>query len=72
MPKEPKYAIDLGPEKVAIFERIAADHLFIHSLKTQHSDSLDFHDCAVWSVLRSLNDAYEAGFKAAAKAVAQA
>lgn len=70
MPKEPKYAIELAPTKIAIFEKIALDHLFVNTLKTQSMDSLDFHDCAVWSILRALNDAYKAGFKAASKILA--
>ena len=39
---------------------IAQKHLGIETLETRHSDSLDFHDTAVWS----LRDALEAAFKA--------
>ena len=43
-----------------IFAMIAQKHLFIETLETRNSDSLDFHDVAVWSV----RDALEAAFKA--------
>jgi hypothetical protein len=43
-----------------IFALIAQKHLFIDTLETRHSDRLDFHDVAVWSV----RDALEAAFKA--------
>ena len=43
-----------------IFALIAEKHLFIETLETRNSDSLDFHDVAVWSV----RDALEAAFKA--------
>ena len=39
---------------------IAQKHLGIDTLQTRHSDSLDFHDTAVWC----LKDALEAAFKA--------
>ena len=44
----------------ALFTLIAKKHLFIDTLATRHSDSLDFHDCAVWCI----RDALEAAFKA--------
>jgi hypothetical protein len=43
-----------------IFTLIAQKHLRIDTLETRHSDRLDFHDVAVWSV----RDALEAAFKA--------
>ena len=43
-----------------IFALIAHKRLFIETLETRHSDRLDFHDVAVWSV----HDALEAAFKA--------
>ena len=43
-----------------IFSLITQKHLFIETLETRNSDSLDFHDVAVWSV----RDALEAAFKA--------
>ena len=40
---------------------IAARHLFLERLETRNSDSLDFHDLAVWSIRAALEAAYEAG-----------
>ena len=40
---------------------IAAKHLHLETLKTRNSDSLDFHDMAVWSIKAALEAAYEAG-----------
>ena len=74
MPNEikPMYNVDFEPEKIALFEKIGSRHLLTETLMTRHRDSLDFHDVHVVGILRALNDAYEAGFKDAAKAVAQA
>ncbi len=47
-----------------LIERIAKDILDIPTLKTRKSDSLDFHDCAVWQIKRALENAYKAGRKA--------
>jgi len=44
-------------------EKIAKQHLGIDTLKTRHSDRLDFHDIAVWSILEALKAAYELGKK---------
>lgn len=43
------------------FEKIAQKYLFIDTLKTQHSDSLDFHDVSVWGVEAALKAAFELG-----------
>ena len=43
-----------------ILTLIAKKHLGIETLETRRSDSLDFHDTAVWC----LKDALEAAFKA--------
>lgn len=43
---------------------IAADHFFIDTLETRNSDSLDFHDVAVWQIKEALMAAYEAGMQA--------
>ncbi|MDP2431801.1 MAG: hypothetical protein Q8O33_07200 [Pseudomonadota bacterium] len=43
-----------------LFTLIAQKHLHIDTLETRKSDSLDFHDVAVWC----LRDALEAAFKA--------
>lgn len=40
---------------------IAREHLDIETLETRRSDSLDFHDVAVWSVKEALLAAYQAG-----------
>ncbi len=56
------------PEKTRkIFEEIAARHLGIETLTTRRSDSLDFHDVAVWCVKAALEEAYEAGRRDATK-----
>ncbi len=46
-----------------LLEQIAEKHLFIETLETRNSDSLDFHDTAVWCI----KDALEAAFKAGAE-----
>jgi len=43
-----------------LLTQIAQQHLGIETLQTRRSDSLDFHDVAVWCV----RDALEAAFKA--------
>ena len=43
------------------FEKIAQKYLFIDTLRTQNSDSLDFHDVSVWGVEAALKAAYELG-----------
>jgi hypothetical protein len=40
---------------------IAARHLHLETLEARNSDSLDFHDMAVWSIKAALEAAYEAG-----------
>lgn len=44
--------------------RIAKQVLAIEHLEARHSDSLDFHDLAVWDIEEALKAAYEAGRKA--------
>lgn len=51
----------------ALLATIAKEHLHIETLETRKSDSLDFHDVAVWGVKDALLAAYKAG-KTAAKA----
>lgn len=42
--------------------KIAMKHFHtIKTLKTQNSDSLDFHDVAVWAIKASLQEAFLAG-----------
>ena len=40
---------------------IARQHLGISTLKTRTSDSLDFHNVAVWSVAEAMKAAFDAG-----------
>lgn len=44
-----------------ILADIAREHLSITTLETRHSDSLDFHNLAVWSIEFALNAAFAAG-----------
>jgi hypothetical protein len=44
-----------------IFALIAEKHLFIATLETRNSDSLDFHDVSVWGVRSALEAAFKAG-----------
>ncbi len=44
-----------------IFALIAQKHLFIETLETRNSDSLDFHDVSVWGVRSALEAAFKAG-----------
>ena len=48
-----------------LLTQIALDHLFIETLATRNSDSLDFHEVSVWGVKSALMAAYEAGKQAA-------
>lgn len=48
-----------NPEK--LFAKIALEQLFIETLETQNSDRLDFHDCGVAGIKKSLELAYAAG-----------
>lgn len=50
--------------KEDIFTQIAQQHLNIETLMERKSDSLDFHEVAVWSVRDALDAAFEAGRKA--------
>ncbi len=47
-----------------LLAQIALDHLFIETLATRNSDSLDFHDVSVWGVKSALMAAYQAGLAA--------
>jgi hypothetical protein len=62
----------LSPDEIALLlESIALDHLFIETLQTRHSDSLDFHDVSVWGVKSALQAAFDAGLRAAGGAPKQ-
>ena len=57
-----------GRKEPAVDELLAAiakATLHIDTLETRKSDSLDFHDVAVWSVKTALEAAYRAGLAAA-------
>ncbi len=58
MPKANQQNID------QLLEEIAKKHLSLETLETRNSDSLDFHDVAVWSLKEALQEAYEAGLSA--------
>ena len=57
-----------APSEALLLE-IAAKQFFLETLKTRRSDSLDFHDVAIWAIRAALDDAYEAGRIAGAKAM---
>ena len=44
-----------------ILTRIAQKHLGIETLETRMSDSLDFHDTAIWCIREALEAAFKAG-----------
>ena len=44
-----------------ILTLIAQKHLGIETLETRSSDSLDFHDTAVWCIKNALEAAFKAG-----------
>ena len=48
-----------------VIEDIAKEHLRVPTLETRKSDSLDFHDLAVWQMRAALEAAYQAGLAAA-------
>ncbi|WP_210879801.1 DUF6900 domain-containing protein [Roseovarius autotrophicus] len=54
-PTDPNAARD------ALLMKIAERHLFLETLKTRNSDSLDFHETAVWAIRSALEAAFEAG-----------
>jgi hypothetical protein len=51
-----------------VIQRLARRLGFV-TLETRRSDSLDFHDVAVWQIKEALEAAYEAGFQAASNEV---
>jgi len=54
-------AIEAPVDIDARLEQIARDHLRLETLATRKSDSLDFHDLAVWRIKDALRAAYDAG-----------
>ena len=53
----------------ALILEIATRHFFVETLETRNSGQLDFHDVAVWAMRAALEDAFEAGRIAGAKAM---
>ena len=51
-----------------LLTQIAQQHLGIETLQTRRSDSLDFHDVAVWCVRDALEAAFKAGVEEGRKA----
>ncbi|WP_227460190.1 DUF6900 domain-containing protein [Cupriavidus pauculus] len=51
-----------------ILTLIAQKHLGIETLETRRSDSLDFHDVAVWCLRDALEAAFNAGVEQGRKA----
>lgn len=43
--------------------KIAKEVLWLETLKTRNSDSLDFYDLSVWGIREALDRAYEEGAK---------
>ncbi|MFM2007579.1 MAG: hypothetical protein RLZZ09_3234 [Pseudomonadota bacterium] len=52
-----------------LLSQIAQKHLRVETLETRHSDSLDFHDVAVWQIEEALQAAFEAGRQDALKSI---
>ena len=52
-----------------VLAAIARKTLYIETLETRNSDSLDFSDQAVWSIEQALMEAYKAGQQSCAKEV---
>ena len=58
------------PAADALLLEIAQKHFpDLETLETRNSDGLDFHDVAIWAIRAALEDAYEAGRIAGAKAM---
>ena len=57
MPKAKQQQLD------ELLTDIAKKHLNIETLETRNSDSLDFHDVAVWCIKDALKSSYEAGLQ---------
>ena len=57
MPKAKQQQLD------ELLTDIAKKHLNIETLETRNSDSLDFHDMAVWCIKDALKSAYKEGLQ---------
>ena len=54
--------LPIAPE--ALLHDLARRHFGVDVLETRNSDSLDFHQVAVWSIRAALEEAYRAGLDA--------
>ncbi len=54
-----------------LLSQIAQQYLDVETLETRHSDRLDFHDLAVWSIKAALAAAYQAGVEQGRRQAAQ-
>jgi hypothetical protein len=52
---------DTNSAPEALLADLALQHLGIETLATRNSDSLVFHDVAVWAIRAALEAAYQAG-----------
>lgn len=57
----------IGERAARALADIARRTMDIETLETRKSDSLDFHDVAVWSVRAALEAAYQLGLEARTK-----
>ena len=57
--------IDPTVQRDALLLEIAQRQFRIETLETRNWDRLDFHDVAVWSIRAALEEAFEAGRRAA-------
>ncbi|WP_430463608.1 DUF6900 domain-containing protein [Tabrizicola sp.] len=55
---------DPNTARDALLLQIAERHLILDTLETRNSDSLDFHEHAVWAIRSALEAAFEAGRRA--------
>jgi hypothetical protein len=60
---------EIDPAQVEALENIAKNVLGLETTATRNSDSLDFSEHAVWTLMRGLRAAYEAGVASAMNAV---
>ena len=67
----PKTKPAADAQRNALLLEIAERHLFVETLETRNSDSLDFHEHAVWAIRSALEAAFEAGHRAGAAAATQ-
>lgn len=66
-PGDPTMATKTQTANEALLMEIATKHFFLETLETRNSDSLDFHEVAVWSIRAALEAAFAAGLATAAK-----